>query len=588
MVENPSFQPAPPQPERRSRSWLFVLIGGFLIAMALIGVGVGWLIYSRLTSSQSNIPALVGADTQFYATISPNLSALPGVARLQEAYPDLFLENESSNADNQLEQLLGVSFKDDVQPWVGTEMAVAVSGLKEFTLEGGSLSGDALSELARQAKVAIVLSSRDDEKARAFLDKQREHRKGEGQDFDESTYQDVTIYEQQEAESSPIAAFAQVRGFVVFASDKNTITAMIDRDPRGSETLASTERFKTLHASLPSTAVGYFYLNGSTLSDASTAMIEQLTSTMEPEQAERLEESLANVKALQALGASISVVDAGVQFDTAATFDLTKLSQRAAERLEETRQPVSAERLGTISRDALGLITFKIPSTLKDDVLDAIKAQPDGEQSLRDFEQQNGFDLEKDLLDWLVGEGSLVLMPGEKIGETTLPATAYLAIQPSDKAAAEAGMEKIAAAVEKLMGDSDQARFTDASLGGAEWQVIEDEQSSDPLFGYGFVGNDLVIGLGKGALTAAGNGKDTPITDSESFKETTAKLATPNGGVLYVNMSDVLDEYMSSGAAPEDFDDKNLRPIKAIGAAGAPGVTQEGVATSRMLVYIAK
>ena len=96
------------------------------------------------------------------------------------------------------------------------------------------------------------------------------------------------------------------------------------------------------------------------------------------------------------------------------------------------------------------------------------------------------------------------------------------------------------------------------------------------------------IGLGKGALTAAGNGKQTPITDSESFKAATAKLGTPNGGIFYVNVSDALDEYMNSGVAPEDFDDKNLRPIKAVGAAGAPGVSTEGVATSRMVVYIAK
>lgn len=588
MVEQPSYQPAPPQPARRSRAWLFVLIGGFLVALALIGVGVGWLIYNRLASSQSNIPAMMAADTQLYATVAPNLSALPGVARLQEAYPDLFLESDSSSADNQLEKLLGVSFKDDVQPWVGTEMALGVSGLSQFTLEGGSLSGDAMGELARQAKVAIVLASRDDAKAQAFLDKQRAHREGEGQDFDESTYENITIYEQQKAESSPIAAFALLRGFVVFASDKSTITAMIDRDPRGSDTLAASERFQTLRANLPGTAVGYFYVNGTTLSDTTTALVEQFTSTMQPGQATQLEETVENLKALQALGMSISVVDTGVQFDTAATFDLSKLSQRASERIEETRAPVGAERLSAISGDALGLMTFKIPSTLKDDLLDAFKAQPNSEQSLRDFEEQYGFDLEKDLLAWLEGEASLVIMPGEKIGNTTLPVTAYFALQPADKAAAEAGIEKIAAAVEKLMGDSDQGRFTDATLGGQEWQVAEDQQSGAPLFGYGFVGNDLVIGIGEGALTAAGNGKDTPITETESFKAVVANLATPNGGIFYVNVTAALDEYLSSEAAPDDFDDTNMRPIKALGAAGAPGVSADGVATSRMVVYIAK
>src|SRR5690242_16303341 len=196
---------APPAPERRGRGWLYAAIGAVLV----IAIGAGfWFVLGRtLFQAQRAIPKLVGDDTQIYVSLTPNLSAVQGVQRLKSAYPQLFLDQDTSNIDKQLGELMGVKFKDDIQPWLGAEMSIAVSGVKEVKPGAGPLSEASAEEFTNDAKIAIILAASNSDKAQAFLDKQRASRGGKGQQFDKSEYKGVTIYEQQNAAHSPIAAF---------------------------------------------------------------------------------------------------------------------------------------------------------------------------------------------------------------------------------------------------------------------------------------------------------------------------------------------------------------------------------------------
>src|SRR5262245_54753982 len=114
----------PPPPAKRGRGWLYAAIGAVLVIA--IGVGFAVVLGRTLFQAQRSIPRLVGEDTQFYMSLTPNLSAVQGVQRLQAAYPQLFLDKDSSGVDKQLEEALGVTFKEDIQPWLGREMALAV------------------------------------------------------------------------------------------------------------------------------------------------------------------------------------------------------------------------------------------------------------------------------------------------------------------------------------------------------------------------------------------------------------------------------------------------------------------------------
>lgn len=578
-------------PKRGNRGLLYGLIGGGIVVVLAIAAVVGVLAYNML-QRPSSIPQLLGADTQVYATLTPNISDIPNIQRLQKAYPQLFDSQNPADADKQLEELLGVKFQEDVTPWIGTEMAVGVSGLKDFPVNSQTMDSDAMEKFAEQVKITFILSSRDDAKAQAFLDKQRTHRADQGEQFDEISHKNTKIFAQRDSKNSPITAFALVKKHVVFASNADVIKAMIDRDGNGTDTLEKNANFNSIKANLPSTAVGYVFVDGTSLSELTSKAVEEQLQMMPAAQAQQLETQMQSLDALQGMGLSLSVVDTGVQFDTTVAFDMSKLNNELQAQIEETRKPVDGALVQSIHSDAIGLVTFKIPSSFKKQIMDAIKAQPDGEVQLQQVEQQLGINLEKDLLDWFVGDASLVILPGEKLGDVTIPATGYFSLRPQDKAAAEAGMEKIATALEQVAASmAPGLAFESEQVAGSDWQVVKEPSSQQPVGGYGFVKDDLVIAFGMRAMEGASGGSAKPVSNDESFKTVSTKLANPNGGIFYVNMGSVLTLMRDSGIDTEfagSEAEKNLKPIKAIGAAGEPGIDAKGIARARLFVYISE
>jgi hypothetical protein len=579
----------PPPPARRGRGWLYAAIGAVLVIA--IGAGFFFVLGRTLFQGQREIPKLVGDDTQIYLSLTPNLSAVQGVQRLKSAYPQLFIEQDSSNLDEALDELMGVKFKDDVQPWLGAEMAIAVNGLKGIPAgrSDGPLSESSAEEATKDAKVAIILAASDSAKAQAFLDKQRTNREGKSQKFDKSEHNGVTIYQQQDSDQSPIAAFAMVQGYVVFASDAQTINAMLDRGSSSTSALADSARFKGVLDSLPKGAIAYMYLDGVSMGGMVDSMMQASLDELPDAQRGQLEDQLSNLKPWQGLGLSISVDPEGLQFDTAVSFDVSKFNADMKAQLEDAKTPADAGRLKSISNKTVALATFRIPASFKDQIMKAIKAQEDGEQTLEQMEQQTGINLEHDVLDWLTGDLSLVVLPGEKLGDITIPATGYLALKPKDKGAAEAGVKKIGDVL-KQFGEGQGIAFEEQTIGDVSWQVVKEPQSDQTMGGYGFVGDELVIAFGNTSLEAAG-GKDTPITEDASFKLINGKLANPNSGVFFVNVTSVVDIVDQMGIGSDDSPEqeefrKNIRPIKAVGLAAAPGLDDQGLAHARLFIHI--
>jgi hypothetical protein len=579
--------PPPAPPAKRGRGWLYAAIGAVLVIA--IGAGFAVVLGRTLFQAQRSIPKLVGEDTQLYMSLTPNLSAVQGVQRLQAAYPQLFLDQDSSSLDQQLQEAMGVTFKDDIKPWLGREIAFAVSGLKEFKTDGGALSESSAEQFAQDAKIAIIMASTDNDKAQAFLDKQRAGRGEKGQEFGQAEYKGITIYEQKDSDRNPLSAFALVQSYIVFASDTATINAIIDRGADGKGTLEDNARFKAVLNNLPKEAVAYAYVDGLAVDTLFTSAMQESLGELPDAQREQLEQQFSNLKALQGMGLSLSVDPEGLQFDTAANFDTAKLDAEMKAQIEEAKTPADAERLKNISNRATALVTFRIPTTFKDQILKAIKAQEDGEQMLEEMEQQTGLNLEHDLLDWLAGDVSLVVLPGEKLGDVTLPATGYLAIKPKDKGAAEAGVKKIGDVLQQ-MGEGQGISFEEQTIGDVAWQVVTEPESQQVFGGYGFAKDELVIAFGKGSLESAG-GKDAPITDDASFKLVTDKLPKSNSGVVYLNVTNAVELADQLGVGEEDTPEeaefrKNIKPIKAVALAAEPGLDQNGVARGRMFIYI--
>ncbi len=566
------------------------VIGGIIAAVLVAALGVGGFIaYKTLFQAKQDIPKLLAGDTQLYASINPNLSALKGGKNLQDAFKNLTASSEADSGkdtDQQMADALGVNFKDDMQPWIGTEMAVAVSGFENFSMDAAS-DGD---ELAKQAKLVIILATRDKVKSEAFLQKLRAKQQDDGAYTDE-TYKGVKIAGRARdaaKNDNPVNALATFQDYVLIANDAQLIKDLVDRSASQQNTLGQNPRFQSVIGGLPTTAIGYLYVDGTAVSKGVDAAMKSSDVTLSDEQQTQVDKSMQVIRALEGIGMSISLPDQGLAFDFDTKLDMSKLDADMKAQLDVIQAPVGAEILSTVGQDALASITGLIPSTFKKTVMDGLNASPDVKEQLKEFEEQTGLNLETDLLDWFQGPFGLVVMPADKEKFPNIPASGYFRLRTTAKDKAQAGMKKIEDAIDKMSNGS--TAFSDSTLGGQSWRVIKDPDAG-VAGGYGFVGDDFVLGIGEELLTNVPAGATTPLVNDANFKAVQANLPAKNSGIVFFNVPKIVETvakfqdttadelYKSDGG-------KAVKPIRGVGMAGEPGLDATGLGKARLFILV--
>ncbi len=541
------------------------VIGGLAVTLASVAFGLVAFIWLFLAQRTDSIPQLVGRDTQFYAALTPNLRQAPNITRLRAAFPELLDDTAPSPGGGQIDSLLGVDFSSEIAPWIGAEMALAVSDLNAETIP---LDRE---ELAERATALFIFASRDDPTALRFLDGYRAKREAAGQRLTTTQVGEATLYTQEGATDSLVASFGLVRHYVIFTNRPAALTALAERDPQSADTLQASPRFQRVQRGLPTDRIGYLYIDGPAL--------DGLTRTLS---GSGLAEQLPALKALEGFGLAVNLLAEGVQLHTLAAFDPAFLPGPAAKQLAEGRLPVDAARAGQVSREALALATFRLPAGLDKQLDTALATQPELAAQLSGLEQQLGFDVRRDLLAWLAGEGTLAVLPGETIGATSLPFTGYLALRPLDQHAAMIGVTAIVEAIVQTSGG--QLVLEPTLVGGAGWQALVEPQAGTVLGGYGFVGEDLVLAVGARALLAASTGGQTPVGTELRYEQVTNGLPSPNGGLIYVDLARAFALADQDQAAPAALE--RLRPITALAAAGQPGIDNNGLARAQLLLIL--
>lgn len=581
-MSNASFPSPTPMnaPKKRRAIWPFVLIG---LAIVLIGGGAAaYAVAGRYFQAQRNTPALVSADTQVYASVNPNLSALPGFQRLQQAYTANDPEAQA-DAEKQLEDLLGLNFKNDIQPWIGLEIAVAVDGLDALD----PMMGDPTQ--ITDANVTILLASRDNAKAQAALDKFRSAREAEGESFATEEYKGIAVTVGNDDEDAP-GAYAIVRDNVVIASDAQAIKNVIDRAESGENTLAQSPAYAETMKSLPATAVGYVYISGAAMNSVTESGLEQqeamLTSMGSNPFQKQIDQQREVMGALQGLGIAVSVPEDGVAFDTAIKWDMSKLSDATKAQFAASRAELSDTMIRSVSKDALAVYAMPIPDTFRAQIADLINGSPEIRQQVAEMEDQLSISVEKDILSWISGEVAFVLTPAD-VDADMLPMSGYIALRSKDQEAARQGLPKIA----DVLGMMGGMPFEEQELNGVTWQTVSDPMNNKPFGGYTFIDDAVIFGVMEPGMRAAATASTSSLADDDMFKTAQGKAFSPGGALFYVDVPDAVKAGVASnGQSQSDFDasasGKGLKPIQSVILSGEPGVSDDGTMRGRLFVAI--
>jgi hypothetical protein len=570
MEPQESYPESMPKEGRSKAPWVIggVLAGSLCICAVVVLVLylTGVLELLPFFGTQEVAATLMPADTAIYLSLDPHLEDVAGYQYLAEIYGDI--EQVTDAVDEglaQIEDELGISYQEDIKPWLGPEVGFGITGMAEAVDQGG------------EPIVTLVAVTKDKKASDAFLEKMRAGLEAQGGAVSERMVEKTTYYVREAGgEWDTPVVFGAVKKAVVLTSDENAMVGLINRASGQGEALGDQETYQKLLQALPAGTAAYLFMDAQEISRASMAGAEAELQMEAPE--------LAPFESYQAIGMAVNLDLTGIQVDVVYTFDPEGLPQETIEGW--TAKEASAGRiLSRIPADALGFISGQDLAAGWHSLYRTLTETPDFEEMAQAWSAEVGLSLDENYLDWQSGEYALVFVPAAAAPEG-VPFGLFAACEIGDRSGAESTMREVAAAVEKSAG----LPFLSRTIGGAEMQVFQ-VPFTGIMLGYGFPGDHLVIGFLEEALEDAVGEAIQPITADASFQAVRDHLPEDVLGMVYLNTRDVWPLVFASlgeqggeamGEDPRPF----LEPIKAIGVGTSPPDLDAGVSRAVLFVYI--
>ena len=479
----------------------------------------------------SGASELVPAGVAFYgeATLKPEgdqkeaidaiLAKFPGGGKAGDKLKDL-IEQGLRESD------APVSFKEDIEPWLGDEAAFFASGL--------DASGD--------FKAAAGLVATDDEDAALeALEKSAEG---------EVTRKDHKGVEYLMDESNEAAAVLD--GFVVLGSEPG-VKAVIDTSD-GGEPLSEDENYTGATDDAADDRLGLFYVNSPQLAKSLRQSGTPLPGTFD----KYLEEPVV---------ATLDADDDGVTFEGKIPDAFARLSLfgQGSEIIEE----MPADSWAALGQTNLGGVV--------DFYIDAFSGAIGGRDTVeQQFRAATGLDLQRDLIDWMGDFGAFVR--GSSIAELD----GALVVETKDEAASGRLLE----ALERIARSQSEAGIRIGPLavpGGGDGFSASGGGIPKPIHVFQRNGR-VVFAYGDAAAGDAVNPSDT-LGDSPEFGETRDSLGGDYDVSFYVLIEPILALVESTEAA-SDADWQRAKPYLEPLSALVTGTSGEGddISTAAKLI----
>jgi hypothetical protein len=308
--EEAGFIGEPTSPKRRVGRILGIALA---LAFVLTAGSVAVALFA-LRGSPETLSKMVPADVDVYLSVNldPGLGQKAAAARLASKFPSLRPAEIRKNLENVLDQMVrsvssDLSFRRDVEPWLGSQVAV-------------------IGRAQENGDVAVLVASKDDGAAEAALARAVSH---VGTHWSTTVHAGVTVHVGSR-DGAPAGAYALVNHAVVFGSSKSIVESVIDADTGTSPRLTDTASYKQTVASLPASRLALVYvkypslvksLRGASLSPGLFGSVSGGVS----------------LDAYRGLGIAVSAESAGLALDVSIPLDRSKLSPDDLATLSDTR-----------------------------------------------------------------------------------------------------------------------------------------------------------------------------------------------------------------------------------------------------------
>ncbi|MEH2308701.1 DUF3352 domain-containing protein [Nostoc sp.] len=495
----------------RQRSFIGFIVAG-AIALLIVIASFYWF----FTKSPANLIASTSEPGAaiFVSKLSPAMvSLLTNPDRLQA----LEREEELSKLKTSLFAKSGIDYKQDVQPWLGNEITLAIT----------TLDIDRDPENGQQPGYLLALATKQPEKSREFVELLFSKRALSGATLAVEEYKGVKlIYDNSQPEKDLLAGAVVGEGFVLFANDPKVLKDAINNVQAPDLNLTSSPEYQKATKELPKGGLAVAFLNlpvvakwqGLELSEQlynseiislvlnPKGLLAETTFLTSSEILTPSAPLSKPVGALRYVPASVGLAISGSNLSNLAESDLAKLWRQATATIYGSGQDV-------VSRLAKPLV---------------------------DVQKRWGINLPEDIFSWVQGEYAIALLP-EK--EQTTPHWIFV-VEKSESV--EQGIARLDA-IASSNGLSINPLTIDQQKISAWTELTTAAKKSDPKEGASFSIETKVRGL----HTTLGNyeiftsdletineiltTKDNSLIDNPNFQDSIAAIPLPNQGYIYLD-----------------------------------------------------
>lgn len=404
-----------------------LLIAGGIILLISGGIGTYLALFQKQPSGNIPLAAnIIPQDVFVAVSVSTNRRQWEKLQEFGTNESRALLE-EYLKKWQELLQANGYNYEQDIQPWIGREIAIA------FLPSQASLSTNKSAVNTKlpiaQESVVIILPIENANRAKALLENSKPLKQGQ---WRERTYKNVKIREiQGKPDENTYSALAILDNrFMVVTNHPQAIDLAIDTY-KGSPSLATTPGYSEALAKIEtSNPLARVYVNvPATLAVATIHSAKPI-----PPQAQ------APLKEKQGLATNITIESEGIRLNSVSWLKPdSQKKHRVENRAKEILSRLPDNTLMTISGSSLAHIWQDYAEGARFNPLTPMNP----EWLQKGVAANTGMDWEKDFIAWMDGEFSLSLIPAPENNPSQFTSTLMLMVRASDRRLAEKSLQRL-------------------------------------------------------------------------------------------------------------------------------------------------
>jgi hypothetical protein len=398
FLNMPESQTPPPEPQKKlgGKIWIIIAAVALLLICCCLAATAAlfyfdpfdWGILGRLIGGYDPVAKTMRADSDLYISLDLLKFLSADSREVFDAFASSAENSEFgnrdefiSNLDEGMKEAYGVTFTDDIQPWIGQYL-----GLSFLDLELDSYGGP------ESSAWLAVAESRDKKAAAEFITKLvAETQTIYGSEFRMTTYEGVDIYELITEYEDEQFAVATYKSYVYLAKNAQCIQDALDAYK--GDSLYENEELKDTLSSLPDSHILSAFISP----DFMTSVVDSSLSDS-GFQAD-------GFNAARSIGMSLSTTNEGVQIDYAINYIPENMNEYQNEKLNSDFS--ASEIIGFFPENTLFFVadshldlTWKMYRQM---IVDNIGSEDDFNESMQLLENEIGFNPDRQLLPILDG-----------------------------------------------------------------------------------------------------------------------------------------------------------------------------------------